>query len=496
MTLDHRAVRGTIVVLGVAAVAVIAAVLEPNAYPSYDYAFAMASAQDVLAGRGTGYEVPVFSPVPHPLTLVEALAVVPLGDLAFPFFTAVTLLAFGLLCTSAFRIGAALASWPVGLLAALVVFTSPVIFELSVRTYGDIVFAALMTTALAVELERPRRGTAVLILLALAGLVRPEAWLFSALYWLYLAPPLGRRDRLALAAIAASGPALWLTFDALLTGNPLHSVEVTRTYTEKADATTSPHDLWIAVRSLTGWPVLLGAVAGTAIAWQRGGRGARLLLIAGVTAFLTTAAPSFLGESPVLRRYLVFPGVALSVLFAVACLGWTGGRGGRSAWIWRVAGSGLLVLAVAALAGDRADLWSGHRHAQDRRVTFLEHLREWATASEQRSFLTAPACRPIRVPGYGYRPYLRFWLDVPPRAVSFHFAEVTPRDGTVLLPTAADGYQRLMLVDIGRRTRNSLLSRRDFGARFRKVAASERWELYAGERCRRAVSGDAEARSS
>jgi hypothetical protein len=27
----------------------------------------------------------------------------------------------------------------------------------------------------------------VLVLLALAGLLRPEAWVFSGLYWLYLA---------------------------------------------------------------------------------------------------------------------------------------------------------------------------------------------------------------------------------------------------------------------------------------------------------------------
>jgi hypothetical protein len=252
--------------------------------------------------------------------------------------------------------------------------------------------------------------------------------------------------------------------------------------------------VWVAIKSLTGWPVLLGALAGVAVAWRRGARGAKLLVVAGTAAFVTTAGPSFLGESPVLRRYLVFSGVALSLLFAVACVGWSGSRSPDRAW--RVAGSGLLVLAVVALAGDRADLWDGHRHAQERRVTFLEHLRRWTDAPAQRAYLTEPACLPIRVPGYAYRPYLRFWLDVPARAVLFHFGDLTPDEGTVLLPTAADRFQSLMLVGVGRRTRDGVLSARSFSARFRKVAASPRWELYAGEECRRAVGGAATARST
>jgi hypothetical protein len=46
--------RSSLAVVFVAAVAGFAAVLEPNAYPSYDYAFVLASAQDVLEGRPTG----------------------------------------------------------------------------------------------------------------------------------------------------------------------------------------------------------------------------------------------------------------------------------------------------------------------------------------------------------------------------------------------------------------------------------------------------------
>jgi hypothetical protein len=485
VALDVRAVRPPGAVIGVAAVAGIAWLLERNAYPSYDYAFALASAQDILAGRGTGYQVPVFSPVPHPLTLAEAIAVAPLGEAGFAVFTVFALLAFGLLCWSVFRIGATLGSWSVGLLAAATVFTSPAIFELGVRTYGDVAYAALVAFATSLEITRPRRGWPVLAVLGLAGLLRPEAWLLAGLYWLYLAPRLGWRGRAWLAGLLALAPVVWMAMDAALTSDPLHSFEVTRVYTEKADASTSPRESWIALRSLTGWPVVAGALAGAVLACRRAGRAAAVPLIVGAVALVATVGPSFLGESPVLRRYLVVPGAVLSVFFAFACLGWTGAR--RASRAWQAAGAGLLVVAVVVLAPERLDRWETHRGAQAGRVELLDHLREWATAPRVRSFLSAPGCRPVLVPGYGYRPYLRFWLDVPPRAVAFHFSDATPMRGTVLLPTAVDRYHRIMLADVGRATRARVLSDPAFVERFRRVAGSPRWDLYASASCRRAV---------
>ena len=51
------------------------------------------------------------------------------------------------------------------------------------RTWRFVVWAA------ALEAERPRRGTPVFVLLACAGLLRPEAWLLSGLYWLWCIVP-------------------------------------------------------------------------------------------------------------------------------------------------------------------------------------------------------------------------------------------------------------------------------------------------------------------
>jgi hypothetical protein len=470
----------------IAAVAALAALLEPNAFPSYDYAFVLASAQDVLEGRATGYGVPVYSPVPHPLTLVLAIGAAPFGDAAFAIFTVLGLAALGLLCWALVRIGALLGSWPAGLLAAALVFTSPPIFELAARNPGDVGFAAFVAAAVAAELARPRRGAAVLVLLGLAGLLRPEAWLLAGLYWLYVLRGQPWPAALRLAALAAAAPLVWIAMDVLLTGDPLHSVEVTRVYTDKAAATASPHDVWKAVESVSGWPLVLGGLAGAGLAWRDGRRSVGVALAAGGVTLLATVAPSLLGESPVLRRYLVLPAAMIAALFALAALGWTGARRGKGAW--RAGGLALLVLAVVVLAGDRARSWDSHRHDQAQRVALVDRLEAWVTAPAQRAYLTAPACHPIRTPGYGYRPYLRYWLDVPARAVAFSFRDAAPRDGAVLLPTPADDYQRRVLAGIGRSTRANVLARPQFRERLRRVARTSRWELYAAPRCRRAAA--------
>ena len=478
--------RPALAVIFVCAVAALAAVLEPNAYPSYDYAFVLASAQDVLEGRATGYQVPVYSPVPHPLTLAAAIAAMPFGEGSFAIFTVLGLLALGWLCWALLRIGALLGSWPAGLLAAALVFTNPPIFELAARNPGDVGFAAFVAAAVAAELARPRRGAVVLVLLALAGLLRPEAWLLGGLYWLYLLPGRSWPERLRLGALVASAPLAWMAMDALLTGDPLHSVEVTRVYTEKAAATASLGDVWRAITSVSGWPLVLGAVAGAALASRDGRRGVAVPLAAGAVALLATAGPSLLGESPVLRRYLVLPAAMICVLFALAALGWTAARRDKPAW--RAGGLGLAALAIVVLASDRAQLWDSHRQNQEERVALVGHLHDWADLPAQRAFLRPSACHPIRVPGYGYRPYLRFWLNVPARAVAFHFDDSMAGGGTVLLPTPVDGYQRRMLAGVGRSTRANLVGRRAFTGRFRRVARSSRWELYADPGCRRAAA--------
>src|SRR2546421_101360 len=80
----------------------------------------------------------------------------------------------------------------------------------------------------ALEVARPRRGWPVLLLLALAGLLRPEAWVLSGAYVLWLLPEKGLRGIWPYALLAASGPAVWFGWDWIVTGKPLYSLTSTR----------------------------------------------------------------------------------------------------------------------------------------------------------------------------------------------------------------------------------------------------------------------------
>ena len=88
--------------------------------------------------------------------------------------------------------------------------------------YIDVPYAALVVLAVGLELERPRRGTAHLAVLAVAGLIRPEAWLLAGAYWLWLAPTFhGARSWVVHTTLAAMAPLVWMGTDLLTTGNPL-----------------------------------------------------------------------------------------------------------------------------------------------------------------------------------------------------------------------------------------------------------------------------------
>jgi len=91
-------------------------------------------------------------------------------------------------------------------LAALLLLTSMSILGWAASARYDIMFAALVMCALARELSRPRCGPAALVLLAAAGLIRPEAWVLGGLYWLWRLGDLDRRGSVLYALLVAAGP--------------------------------------------------------------------------------------------------------------------------------------------------------------------------------------------------------------------------------------------------------------------------------------------------
>ncbi len=144
---------------------------------------------------------------PHPAPAGHAVGVVltPFGDAAQTIWVVLAFLALGALGWVTYELGAHWFGPAAGAVAALVILTRIPVLSFGVRAYVDIPYVALVLGAILAEARRP--GTRVpLLLLALAGLLRPEAWLFSLAYVAW------RRDaRLLPLAIAA--PVLWMLHD-------------------------------------------------------------------------------------------------------------------------------------------------------------------------------------------------------------------------------------------------------------------------------------------
>ena len=248
-------------------------------FVNYDTLYALAWGGQLSRGSVPAYEVPI-APTPHPL--VEAIGVVlaPLG--AHGAIAVTVALAFLALAGCAWVIYALGAHWfgrAAGALAALIFVTRVPVLSYGVRAYIDIPYLLLVLGAVLVEMRRPRAGApaAVLALLTLAGLLRPEAWAFAGLYWLYLLFVGGRsRGQLArLALLAASAPLVWILSDLLVTGKPLWSLTNTRHTAQILDRYTGianvPEYIPRRIGEILRPPVLVGAALGGVLSllWLR-----------------------------------------------------------------------------------------------------------------------------------------------------------------------------------------------------------------------------------
>src|SRR5215208_7575530 len=231
--------------------------------------FALLWAQDVANGHLPEYEAD-FAPTPHPLQTAFGLLALPFGDGADDVMVLATLLAFGALVYLAFALGRELFSPWVGLVAALVVLTRPAMERDALLAYQDVPFAALVVGAVLAEAKRPRRGAPVLALLAVAGLLRPEAWVLSGLYVLWIWRDGDARSRAIPVALAAAAPLLWAASDWAVTGDPLHSLHGTADLAIANDRRRSVSDVPYWTAQYFGYalrePLVIGVPIGLAFA--------------------------------------------------------------------------------------------------------------------------------------------------------------------------------------------------------------------------------------
>jgi hypothetical protein len=254
--------RGLIVTLALAALLFAYAA---GAQLGGDEMFHLVWGSDLFHGRTPDLESSV-APTMHPLELLVAVPAAALGRAGDDALRIVVLLGLVATAVALYRIGTRLFSWAVGLLAAVLFITRPHLLEMAHHGEPDVVAVAAVAWAAVVALEWPARRTLVLVLLAVAGLFRPEAWLLAIAYAAWQMRGAQRREQVKLAALALAGPVLWSLTDLILTGDPLLSFLRTRDRTVLLARETGlpaavdllPHHLGF----LLGFPILLVGVLG------------------------------------------------------------------------------------------------------------------------------------------------------------------------------------------------------------------------------------------
>src|SRR5438270_6362069 len=185
-------------------------------YPTYDSFYALLWGRDLLHLHLPDFRV-YRGPTEHPLAIAFGAFCSIFGDGGARLMVLGSIGTFVALVAGVYRLGRLCFSPLVGLAAALLVLSRFFVESLASQGYLDISYLALIVWAVVLEVQRPRRGTPVFLLLAAAGLLRPDAWVVSGLYWLWCAGPrrTPARRRLGYLALAAIGHLLCFLTDAL-----------------------------------------------------------------------------------------------------------------------------------------------------------------------------------------------------------------------------------------------------------------------------------------
>jgi hypothetical protein len=458
--------------------AVLLRLLAGVGFANYDTLYALVWGQQLARGETPSYGLPV-APTPHPL--VEALGFVlsPLGPRLVDDIT----VALGFLALSGcgwlvYRLGALSFGRPAGALAALLLLTRVPVLSYGVRAYVDLPYLLLVLSALllacrelpgsvdarrraslpqaeteptgssSTEAEPTGSGTAVavLVLLALAGLLRPEAWVFSGLYWLYLAvrlrlPP---RRLLGLALLACTAPLLWMLGDLLVTGNALWSLTNTRATAHLLGRETGiakvPEYIPRRLGEILRPPVLLGAALGGVLSLLWLPRRALLPAGAGVVAVAVFAIFASFGL-PINTRYAFLAAALLCIFCGAGVFGWTLLPAGDERRRWWMAGGALVALALLAYAP--AQYRGAHRE--------LSSLARQQTIEGDLLALIAThtvslRCGPIGVPNHRPIPLLALRLQTSP--ANIHSAEVQRIARGIYLDPATRAVERDFILDL------------------------------------------------
>jgi hypothetical protein len=319
-------------------------------YPNYDSYYALLWGRELMHLDLPSFEA-YRAPTEHPLWVAFGALLSVFGESADRLLVLSTIFAFVALAAGTYRLGKICFTPFVGAVAAFLILTRFDFPSLAVRGYIDIPFMATIVWAGALEAARPRRGVVVFLLLAAAGLMRPEAWLLSGAYFLWMSWDATWRDRVRYALLTAIAPVLWVATDFIVTGDPTFSLTSTKELAAELERTKSGTDV---ISTLPGYlrgtvktPVFFAGLAGLAIAaWRYPLRAVIpiVLFLAGTFTFVATG----LAGLSVIVRYLLVPSVMMSLFAAVALGGFTMMRpGSRGRRVWAVSSAVAVVLGLA-----------------------------------------------------------------------------------------------------------------------------------------------------
>jgi hypothetical protein len=438
--------------------ALLAWALVGAGFLNYDTAYSLLWGGDLAHGRQPDFDVPL-APTPHPLATLTGIFLTPLGDAAQPAWVVLAFVALGALGWLTYELGAHWFGPAAGAVAALLILTRLPVLSFGVRAYVDIPYAALVLGAILAEARRPRT-TLPLILLALAGLLRPEAWLFSFAYVAWRREP-------RLMPLAAAAPLLWLAHDQIVTGDWLHSLTDTRDNAQTLQRITGLDDVPVTAPRRLGEilrePGLLGATAGGILVLVFMRRRAALLVAAGfvsIAAFCVLAAAGL----PILGRYLLVPAAILAVFCGAGVFGWLRmPPDDRWRGRWAAIG-GVVLVAFVVFAPSQAGRISDLRASMGIQSEILADLH--AIADEIR-------CEPVAVPNHRPVPHIALWADIPPGEIVSAQLE-RPATGVYLDP-ASERVERNFTLD----PRDPKRLTAAVPAGFEREVANESWVLYA-----------------
>ncbi len=394
-------------------------------FPIYDSEYYLLWGREILhlqTPSFTAYD----APTEHPLAVAFGTLVAIFPSAALRIDVLCSVASFVVLAAGLYRLTRVAFTPIVGAVAVFLLLTRFNLAFLAIRGYVDITYLAAVVWAAALEIERPRRGTAVFALLLIAELIRPDAWLLAGLYWLWCAPKVDWPQRIRWAALVAVGPVVWAGLDLAVTGNPLWSLQATNNLAVALNRTVPlsgvPGSTAKYLVGLIKAPLVAGGIAGILLsAWLVPKRMwmSLVVLLSGLLTFVVIAGAGL----SVIDRYLLLPAVMLLAFCAFALTGWTMLERGAARRIWALAATLLVIYGVASYA---SILSVGYVETElgfrDSGHTSLAQILENPVVKRDLR------CGPVSVPNHKLIPDTRWILDRGPSGVIARSqADVNPR---------------------------------------------------------------------